>query len=56
MTLVDTARRELNCLIIGHRKRNSQGRTREFVPMNFHYALAGASLDSVVREIADSAI
>jgi hypothetical protein len=24
--------------------------------MNFHYALAGASLDSVVREIADSAI
>ena len=33
-----------------------QGRTREFVPMNFHYALAGASLDSVIREIADSAI
>jgi len=24
--------------------------------MNFHYALAGASLDSVIREIADSAI
>ncbi len=31
-------------------------RTREFVPMNFDYAVTGASQDSVIREIADSAI